>query len=313
MPTKLESAVGYGTLQVLIPSWERSLRADKSPRTLRTYIDSARIFETFCRDKLGITTVDGITRDTIETWMADQREHGYKSTTRSVRYRAVQQFIRWLIEEGELQTNPMEHTKPPKLDEVPVPIVLDDDLKKLLKTCGGPSFEDRRDEAIIRVFLDCGVRLAECVGLRYSPDPKADSDVDLSQDVLVVTGKGRVTRSIPFGAKTSKALDKYLRLRPRHPQAKSSMLWLAHKGALTASGIEQMIERRCDAAGIERVHPHQFRHTAAHTWLAAGESEGDAMRLFGWKSRTMLDRYGKSAADERARAAHRRAALGDRV
>jgi integrase len=82
---------------------------------------------------------------------------------------------------------------------------------------------------------------------------------------------------------------------------------------MTDSGIAQMIERRCERAGIGRIHPHQLRHTAAHVWMANGGGETDAMRLFGWKSRSMLSRYGASAADERARDAHRRLALGDRV
>ncbi len=73
-----------------------------------------------------------------------------------------------------------------------------------------------------------------------------------------------------------------------------------------------MLQHRCDHAGIGRLHPHQLRHTAAHMWLADGGQEGDLMRLFGWRSRKMLERYGASAADERAREAHRQRALADR-
>ena len=82
---------------------------------------------------------------------------------------------------------------------------------------------------------------------------------------------------------------------------------------MTDSGIAQMLERRCAQAGMDKVHPHQFRHTAAHTWLAAGGSEVSAMRNFGWRSRTMLSRYGASVADERARDEAHRLALGDRL
>ncbi|MBB5790774.1 tyrosine-type recombinase/integrase [Jiangella mangrovi] len=90
-------------------------------------------------------------------------------------------------------------------------------------------------------------------------------------------------------------------------------LWLSKRGSLTDSGVRQVLERRCDDAGIPHIHPHQFRHTMVHRWLAAGGQENDLMRLADWRSREMISRYAASAADERARDAHRRMALGDEL
>jgi integrase len=74
-----------------------------------------------------------------------------------------------------------------------------------------------------------------------------------------------------------------------------------------------MLHRRRRQAAIPAIHPHQLRHTAAHNWLAAGGNEGDAMRLFGGRTREMLGRYGAALADVRAREAFRRIAPGDQL
>jgi hypothetical protein len=100
--------------------------------------------------------------------------------------------------------------------------------------------------------------------------------------------------------------------RARHKDAALPWLWLGLKG-LTAWGIVLMLRRRGREVGLPDLHPHQFRHTFAHQWLADGGGETDLMRLAGWKSRLMLQRYGASAADARAREAHRRQSPAGRL
>jgi site-specific recombinase XerD len=119
-------------------------------------------------------------------------------------------------------------------------------------------------------------------------------------------GKGDRGRWVPYSPKAATALDRYLRQRRRHPQADLAALWIGQRGALSSSGITQLLRRRARQAGLKDIRPHRFRHDAAHRALDAGMAEGDLQELMGWRSPQMLARYGASARSERARRAYRR-------
>jgi site-specific recombinase XerD len=291
----------------LLTSWQRSLRArNLAPKTIKTYLEAAGQLVDHVT-AVGVQHVAEIERHHIEEFIAEQVETR-SAATASVRFRALQQFFAWCGDEEELDVNPMAKMRPPVVPERPVPVLAEDKARALLKACAGSGFVPRRDTAIVRLFLDTGMRLSELAKLRLD-------EVDLDDDVAIVTGKGRRPRTCPFGSRTAQALDRYLRARSRHPHAQLPALWLGANGraAMTDNGIAQMIRKRGRDAGIEGLHPHMLRHTFAHAWLAEGGNEGDLMRLAGWKSRQMLSRYGASAADQRAREAHRHHGLGDRL
>jgi site-specific recombinase XerD len=246
-----------------------------------------------------------VTREHLIEWMrhmhrpAEEGGHGLGPATVSQRYRSVQQFFKWLEQTEERPDNPMAKMTAPAVPEKPVPVVAEDDLRKLLKACSGTDFASRRDKAIISLFVDTGMRLAEMAGITTDA-------IDLLEREVQVLGKGRRLRKLAFVRETHSDLQRYVLARGRHIDSAEPWFWLGKKGRLTDWGIRQMLSRRCEQAGIGNVHPHLLRHTFAHMYLSNGGNEGDLMKVTGWRSRSMVDRYGSSVATERALLAHQR-------
>lgn len=303
--------------------WQRTMRSEnKADRTIKTYMESVVAFGRWLlEDETRPLDPAAMDKGLMLDFMAAQVER-HKPATASVRFRALQQFFKFLVAEGDIKSSPMAGMSPPIIPEEPVPVIPDADLDKLLRVTVGTGFFDRRDHACIRFFLDTGVRVAEAAGMDVD-------DVDLDACVARVLGKGRKPRAVPFGDKTAAALERYLKARATYVREKTfhfktadgamaritateGPFWVGIRGKFGADGIEQMFDRRCQEAKVAPVHPHQFRHTFSHHFLLNGGQEQDLMRLNGWRDRKMPGRYAASAGEERARKAHRNFSPGDR-
>lgn len=305
-------------IDALAESFEISLGASgKSRRTIQTYLESLRLLDAFLAARGMPQRVGAIRREHVEAFVIDLLAR-WKPATAANRYGGLQAFFKWCVSEEEITTSPMAKMSPPAVPLNSVPVLSDEDLARLLKACEGADFTSRRDMAIIRLFISTGMRRAELAAL-------TEEDVDpKGRTVIIRRGKGDKPRVVSIGARAANILDRYLRARRAHRYAKLVIrdsrgepighpLWLGPRGAMTDSGIFQVVQSRGEQAGLGKIHPHQFRHTSAHVMLAGGHSEGDVMNLHGWSSRQMVLRYGASAAGERAREAYQRRGLDDRL
>lgn len=283
----------------LASSFRRDLRLrNRTDSTVRAYMESVDRFAGWARAR-GLAAPAEITRHHVREWL--ETELARVSAQTAVRhYSGVRQWFRWLLTEDEIGADPTygipQPAVPERLTEVPTAAT----LRSVLKACSGREFTDRRDTALILVLADGGPRSAEVCGLEVT-------DVDLDDGVLIVMGKGRRPRGVPIGRKAVAALDRYLRVRSRRPDRDHPALWLGRPNTpITTSGLRQILIRRSAHAGITpHIHPHQLRHFFADAWLRSGGTESDLMRVTGWKSRQMVDRYAAALGASRARQAHR--------
>lgn len=287
-------------IRSLIPSWRLTMEVEnKSPKTIKNYLEAVELLARWLDEHDHPNDPADLDVDVLRTWLVEVRETRSASTART-RWSGLRAFYAWALEEGEVASNPMLLIKAPALPEKVVDMIDVDGLKAMITVCQGPLLVDRRDEALILMFADTGGRLSEIALAQLD-------SLDLRERTLRVMGKGARERVLPFGARTARAVDRYLRLRARSKHAAGPWLWISGKNGkgLTADAVYQMVRRRAAAAGLDGVHPHLFRHGFADAWLRSGGSEGDLMELAGWRSRQMLTRYAAATRAERARESYR--------
>lgn len=314
-------------LEELWDDFRRSLaRRNRSPSTISVYRNSFDRFW-FWAISEGISDPGQVDYKVINRWVdsllttpvirngrevleldpasGEHRAKLIEPSTRRIRFANLRPFFTWYGREFD-HPHPFDRADAPGDDRpIPIPVIELDDVRRLLATCNTRSFEDRRDNAIIRVLFDTGARLGELLNVTVD-------GWDRRNDFLTLKGKTG-TRVVPLSPSTGEALSRYLRVRKDHPHAKAAAMWIGTRGGLGPTGIAQLLSRHCEEAGVDHINPHRFRHTWAHTFRADGGSEGDLMYLAGWTSTTMAHRYGRSAASERAQQTARSLNIGDKL
>jgi site-specific recombinase XerD len=123
------------------------------------------------------------------------------------KHKGLQQFFKWLmVDEEAIDRSPMERVRQPKTPQKLIPVIRDEDTKKLLDACKGKTLPNLRDEALIRLYYNTGARLSEVGNLLVD-------DVDMNTESVHFHGKGAKDRRVRFGPKTARALNRYVRAR----------------------------------------------------------------------------------------------------
>lgn len=300
--------------------------AGRSEKTIAAYHQACLSLQSYLEVSGQDTDLLSATRDQVADWLIALQTHGGWTADGDGRlvqlgrplakdsvvsyFGSVRRFFNWAVDAELIDKSPMAGmTQPPASGKL-VPIVKDEVVRDILATCRPRGvkrrFDDIRDEFILRLFNETG-------GPRCAEVALAELEqLDLSQDLLTIHGKGGKWRVIALSPNTAMAGQRYLQARKAHRHARSGRLFLGIKGPLSESGVYQICIRRSQLAGHGKIHPHQYRHTGAHAAMAAGMSEGDIMELAGWSSPRMLRRYGAIMRQDRALNASRAHNLGSR-
>lgn len=204
----------------------------------------------------------------LELFLAEQHELSHKPATVNARYRALRALLLFCEKRKLLsrEQNPVHFMDAPKVPREVRRYVTKGELDALLAAIPTNTWLDLRDRLILVLLWYCGLRLGELTALNVS-------DIDTAKlEIVVRHGKGQKARIIPFVDEVRRALIAYLFARPEHDDALLSKSdGYGHAmGRMAGEGVRQMLIRQCKRAGVDRLHPHAFRHGFAMWTLNAG-------------------------------------------
>ncbi len=188
---------------------------------------------------------------------------GIAATSRARKLSAIKSFYKYLtVRTKQLQDNPVADMEYPKLRKsLPKYLTLEQSAS-LLQAVSGPN--EKRDYAILMLFLNCGIRRSELVGLNLT---------DVYEDRIRVVGKGNKERFVYFGAACRKAIDAYLPERNKRQLTDNRALFGSRdNNRISVTAVHRLVKKALLQAGLDSTQfsAHKLRHTAATMMLSGG-------------------------------------------
>ena len=278
----------------------------RSAETLRSYAETLKLFMRAVAH-LGLPDDPSLFRPAdVYEFLGHIGSSGVSAITQWRRQRETRAFFSWLLRHDYISSNPFMKVKNIGVPQKIVQPFSSHDVRPLLRRCDADTRKGARDQALILVLLDTGLRASELANLELG-------DVDFAaQRMLIKHAKGNKQRVVRFGKRTRQALEHYIRaFRGNDP----GYLLLTARGGrhLNRSAMRTIFQRLGQECRIPKVHPHRFRHTFA-TWAIEQQArEIDVQRLLGHSTSAMLRRYTASYDAEKAAQAHASFSPGDRL
>ena len=235
----------------------------------------------FCfLNKEGVASLTEVDYQIVRLFLAGLYEQQLSRRSVSRKISSLRSFYKYLEREGQSKNNPFQQVSLPKAAH-PIPgFLYEEELEQLFQVSDLASPLGQRDQAILELMYASGIRVSECSGLTLA-------DVDFPLETILVRGKGRKERYLPFGRFAQKALLTYIEngrktlLEKGHQE--SGTLFLNARGKpLTARGIRLILDKLVKAAALTiDLHPHKLRHTFATHMLNEGADLRVVQELLG--------------------------------
>ena len=250
-------------------------------------------------EDMTIDTIKKITLNDIHAFLAYlTNTYHSKSATRARKASSIRIFFQYLSQKADdiykIQNNPAQNLETPKLDKrLPKYLSLDDSKKLLDVSSNEDNRNCERDHAILTLFLNCGLRLSELVGINLQ-------DINFEDCKLNVIGKGNKERTIYLNKACMKAIADYLEVRPKEGVKKDKKLsdkalFLSErKERIGRRTVQYIVDKELSLAGLDtkRYSVHKLRHTAATLMYQYGNVDIRALQvLLGHESISTTEIY----------------------